>query len=103
MATGLLGASDVSASTNTTLFTVASGKTASFSVCFCNRSALPVLVRLALCTSGTPGVSEYVIYDAVVNGNGSLERTGLILNAGKLVVVYTSGPGISATAYGFEE
>ena len=103
MATGRLGAADLAATTNTTLYTVPAGKAASFSVSFCNRNATPVTVRLALASAATPTNAEWVLYEALIEGNGALERTGLVLDAGKLAVVQSSAANVSAVAYGFEE
>ena len=103
MPSGRLGAADLTAATNTTLYTVPAAKVATFSVFFCNRTAQPALVRLALASSASPTNAEWVLYDILVDGNGSIERTGLILDAAKLAVVYSNNAGVSATAYGFEE
>lgn len=103
MASGLLGVADLTASTNTTLYTVPTAKTAAFSINFCNRGLTTVTVRLAICASGTPTTAEYLIYDVAVAGNSALERTGLLAQADKLVVVYANAANISATVYGYEE
>lgn len=103
MASGRLGAVDITASTNTTLYTVPTGKVSTFSVCFCNRTSLPSLVRLAIANTSTPTNAEWVLFDIKLDANGTIERTGLILDANKLVVVYANTAGVSATAYGFEE
>jgi hypothetical protein len=103
MASGRLGAVDLSATTNTTVYTVPSAKTAAFSVNICNRNASAVTVRLALSATGTPGVTEWIEYDAPIAGNSVLERTGLILDTGKLVVAYSSTANVSVVAYGVEE
>ena len=44
-----------------------------------------------------------MIYDAIIAGNGSLERTGIVLDAAKLVVVYSSAANVSVQAYGYED
>lgn len=103
MASGRLGAVDLAATTNTTVYTVPSAKTASFSVNICNRNASAVTVRLALAATGTPGAAEWIEYDAVIPGNGVLERTGLMLDTGKLVVAYASAANVSVVTYGVEE
>jgi hypothetical protein len=103
MASGKLGAVDIAATTLTTLYTVPVGKTASFSVNFCNRNQSGVVVRLALSTTATPTAADWLMYEVLIDGNGALERTGLVLDAAKLVVVYSSAANVSVTAYGFEE
>lgn len=103
MASGKLGGADLAATTNTTLYTVPASTTASFSVNFANRNTASVTVRLAIGTSATPTATDWVIYDTVVDENGSLERTGLVLGAANLVVVYSSTANVTATVYGYEE
>ena len=103
MASGRLGAADLAAATNTSLYTVPGGKTASLSVNFANRTGAPVSVRLALAAAGTPVAAEWILYDAQIEGFGSLERSGLVLDASKIVVVYCNAANVSAVAFGFEE
>ena len=103
MASGRLGASDLSATTNTTVYTVPSGKTASLSISVCNRGVTPVSVRIALSATGTPGTSEWIEYDTAIPANGVLERSGIVLDTGKLVVGYASAANVSVVVYGVEE
>lgn len=103
MATGILGRADLAAGVNTTLYTVPASTVGSVSVNFCNRNAFAVRVRLAVATSGTPTTADWVIYDAYIDANGVLEKTGLVLNTGAVVVVYASNSNTTAMVYGFEE
>lgn len=104
MASGTLGQSAPSAVTNTTVYTVPSGKTATFNVNICNRSYVTgMLVRIAVCASSTPANSEYIEFDVPIDPNSAIERTGIVASAGKLVVVYASTADASVNVYGFEE
>ncbi len=103
MASGKLGSADLSATTNTTVYTVPASTVASCTVRFCNRSSSAVTVRLAISTTGTPADADYLEYGATVPANGIMEDSGLVLDAGKLVVAYASATGISVNVYGFEE
>jgi len=103
MASGLLGSANLSAATNTTLYTVPSAKVASLSVNFCNRNQTSVTVRLAIGTSASPANADWVLYDVIVAANSALERSGIVLDASKLVVVYSNAANVSAQAYGYEE
>ena len=103
MASGRLGASDIAATTNTTVYTVPVGKTAAFSVSVCNRNTTAVMVRLALAATGTPGASEWIEYDVLLPASGVLERSGIVLDTGKLVVAYSSAANVSVVVYGLEE
>lgn len=103
MPSGRLGTADIAAATLTTLYTVAAAKVGSFTVSLTNRGSNPVSVRIALAAASTPVASEYIEYDAAIPANGVLERTGLVLDTTKLVVIYASASGVSANCYGYEE
>ena len=103
MATGRLGAADLAATTNTTIYTVPASKVGSCSVSLCNRNSAAVTVRLALASTGTPGNAEWIEYDTIVPANGVLERTGIVLAAAQRIVAYASAAGVSALAWGYEE
>jgi hypothetical protein len=102
MATGRLGAADLAAATNTTLYTVPSATFSVVSLSLCNRGASTVQIRVAISTSGTPADADYIEYDVNLLSKGVLERTGLVLDAGKVLVVRSSAVGISAVVYGIE-
>jgi len=102
MATGLLGQAALSAITNTTVYTVPPNTFTVFSVSVLNRGTSACTVRMALSTLATPTAAEYIEYDVTIDPNGVLERTGLMMNAGKLLVVYTSGSSVSVSAFGIE-
>lgn len=103
MASGTLGQSSLSATTNTVVYTVPSSKVASMSVNILNRSAVSATVRLAVAATSSPTNAEYLEYDATVPAYGVLERTGIVAGADKNVVAYASAATISVNVYGFEE
>ena len=103
MATGILGQSSPAALNNTTVYTVPAATTAVATISMANTTTTPIAVRLAVAASGTPGASEYIEYDTVIAGNGVLERSGIVMNATKAVVVYASSAGLSVSVYGYEE
>ena len=102
MATGRLGTADLSAASDTTLYTVPATTFSVVTVSLCNRGATSTLVRIAVCDTATPGNDEYIEYDAAVLANGVLERTGIVMDADKLLVVRSSGTSVTAVAYGIE-
>ena len=102
MATGRIGTADLSAATDTTIYTCPSLHYTVASVSMTNRSNVPVLVRLAVCDNSTPGLDEYLEYDVELLPKNVLERTGIILDASKLIVAYASTTGISVVAFGIE-
>jgi hypothetical protein len=102
MATGRLGVADLASATNTTLYTVPTSTFAVVTVSICNRNATNINARLAISTTASPANSEFVEYDVQIGPNGVLERTGLVLDAGKLIVVRSSAANVTAMAYGIE-
>ena len=102
MATGLLGQAALAAATNTTLYTVPATTFTVLGISLCNRGTTTVSVRVALATASTPTTSEWIEYDAQIGPNGVLERTGIMMNATKQLVVYASNANVSASAFGIE-
>ena len=109
MASGTLGTPvSLSATTNTTLYTVPAGKVATVNFNLVNTNATAAKVRVAISATGTPGAAEWVEYDVYLqpagdpsNGN-VLERSGFVVEATKNIVVYSDSAGVVARAHGFE-
>lgn len=110
MASGTLGTPiTLPANANTILYTVPIGKVATVNFNLVNTSASPVLVRVAISTTGTPTLAEWVEYDvylapagATSNGN-VLERSGFACEAGKNIVCQASVAGVvTCRAHGYE-
>lgn len=102
MATGLLGQAAPSAATHTTVYTVPVGYFTVLAVSVCNRGSTTVAVRVALADAATPVTSEYIEYDVQLGANGVLERTGIMMNEGKRLVVYASNANVSVSVFGIE-
>jgi hypothetical protein len=102
MATGRLGTADLAAATNTTVYTCPTGTFAVVTVSVCNRGASAASVQLAVCDTATPGNDEYIEFDTSLTAKGVLERTGVVLDAGKLLVVRSSAINVNAVVYGIE-
>jgi hypothetical protein len=102
MATGRLGAFDISSTTNTTVYTCPAETFTVATISLCNRSASARTVRIAVASASSPTVAEYIEYDASLLANGVLERTGIVVDAGKLLVVYASAADISCVVMGIE-
>jgi hypothetical protein len=104
MATGRLGTASITTTVNTSVYTVPASTFAVVSVNIANRNAANAVVRLALTLTGTPSNDEFIEFDSVLVGNGVLERTGIVLDAGKQIVVSTTtgSPALSVVVYGIE-
>ena len=105
MATGRLGAADLSAATNTQVYDVPDNTFAVVTVSIVNRSASPVTIQVAICLAATaacPDVSEYIEFDTTLSAKGVLERTGIVMAADQRLVVRSSGASVNAVVYGIE-
>jgi hypothetical protein len=102
MATGILGTADLGAGTDTTLYTVPADTFTVAAVNMVNRGTDPITVRVAVSDAGAPTNDEFLEYEATILPNNVLERTGIVLQAGKLLVVRSSASSCSAVAMGIE-
>ena len=105
MATGRLGAANLSAATNTTVYDCPDNTFAVVSLNVVNRSASAVTVQVAIClaaTAATPDPSEYIEFDVSLAAKGVLERTGIVMAADQRLVVRSSATSVNAVVYGIE-
>lgn len=102
MATGRLGWKDLPANADWTLYTVPVGTFSVVTVSLCNRGATSTTVRIAVATNATPANDDYIEYETTVLAKGVLERTGIVVKTGELIVVRASTTDVSAVAYGIE-
>lgn len=105
MATGRLGTANITTTAATTIYTCPASTFSVISVSVANRSSSAAAsVRIALASSATPGTDEWLEYDSSLVANGVIERTGIVMDAGKLLVVQISSatPSVSVVAMGIE-
>ena len=102
MASGILGQSAPSATTNTTVYTVPASTLAVVNISVVNRGGSAATVRVALSATATPNDDEWIEYNTSVGATSVLERTGVVLDATKNVVVYASSADTSISVYGLE-
>ena len=102
MAAGRLGHADLAAGTKTSLYTVPANTFGIVTLSICNRGNSAISVRVAVASAGTPLDSEYIEYDVEILAKGVLERSGIALAAGEILVVYSSAVNVSAVAMGIE-
>ena len=101
----VLGQSAPSATTNTDVYTVGSGKQAIIStITVANRSAAAKSYRIAIRPSGaTLANQHYLAYDVVIAGNDTTALTlGITLTASDVITVYASSVDLSFGIYGSE-
>ena len=105
MPTGRLGTANITTTSNTTVYTVPAATFSVISVNVVNRSSSAAAqIRIAVSSSGTPALDEWIEYDSSLVANGVLERTGIVIDATKLIVVQTptATPALSVVVYGIE-
>lgn len=103
MASGVLGQVALAATTYTTVYTVPSITLSYVNMNIANRNTTNVSVRVAITTGATPTTAQFIEYDVDIAPNGVLERSGLVMDVGKRLVVYSDTPNVSVSAYGVEQ
>lgn len=101
----VLGQSNPSATTLTTLYTVPSSTSAILStVCVCNQASSAGTFRVAIRPAGaTAAAQHYIAYDAAIAANDSVFLTlGISLATTDVVSVYASSANMSFSAFGTE-
>jgi hypothetical protein len=101
----VLGQSNPSATTNTTLYTCpASTQTVISTITICNQAGTSGTYRIAIRPNGaTISAEHYIVYDASVPANSTTAYTlGMTIDASDVVTVYASSANISFNAFGSE-
>jgi hypothetical protein len=101
----VLGQSNPSAITATTLYTVPSATSAVVStITICNQASTAGTYRIAVRPAGaTLAAEHYIVFSATVAANDTTTLTlGLTLAATDVVTVYASSTSISFNAFGSE-
>ena len=106
MASGILGQTNITAqATQTSVYTVPAGKVATVNLAILNLGASSATIRVGISTSTTVTDAQYIEYNFVLASSDVFERGGLVLDAGKQIIVYAShaSPNITAFVTGYEE
>ena len=103
MATGILGTqTEITAANYATLYTVPADTFAVVTVNLVNKAATDRVVRIALAAADTPTNAEFIEYGTTLIANGVVERGGIVLQAGKKVVVWADSTDVTAMCFGIE-
>jgi hypothetical protein len=109
MSSGLQGKAKPAANTWNNIYTIPSGKIASFSINAVNQGGLSSNVDFVISTSSTSGgiaATEYIEFSTLLNSlSSTLERTGLVSDDvnGKYIWVRSSTADVAFQVYGYEE
>jgi hypothetical protein len=101
----VLGQLNPSATTLTTLYTVAaSTSTIVSTLSICNQAASSATYRVAIRPAGaTVAAQHYLVYDSAIPANDTITLTlGITLAATDVISVYASSATLSFHAYGVE-
>lgn len=101
----VLGQSNPSATTATTLYTVPAATQAIVStITVCNQAASAATYRIAVRVAGAAlGATQYIAYDVSLPANATDTLTlGVTLGATDVITVYASSATMSFNAYGSE-
>jgi hypothetical protein len=102
MATGRLGIADLASATLTSVYETPADTFSVVTVSICNRNITAITVRLAVATTASPSNGEYIEFDSTIPANAVLERTGIVMDAAKRIVVRASAANVSTVVYGIE-
>ena len=103
MASGILARLDMTINSNNSVYTVPASKVASVTLSLCNRGGVDAAVKVALSTSSSPANGDYIEWNTVIPIGSVFERTGIVMDASKIIVITPDVANVSAVVYGFEE
>ena len=105
MANGILGSEDLAAGTYTEFYGVPANNFAVVTVAFTNKTTGSITVRLAATkpeNASIPEADDYLEYEAEILPGGVLERTGIVLEAGRRLFARSSSANTVVMTYGIE-
>jgi BarA-like signal transduction histidine kinase len=103
MTTGKLGSALILPNTDQVLYTVPTDSVASVKINILNTTNIEVNIRLAICTTVTPTVADWVEYDMAVSPNSSKIKSGYVLSTAEKIIVRTSYSGVVVRVNGYED
>ena len=102
MARGILGNAEVTTSL-AAVYTVPADNFAVVTINACNTTTQTRSIRIAIAAdAANVQTAEYIEYDVDLLASGTIERTGIVIDAGKSVVCASNSTGVSVNVYGLE-
>jgi len=102
MATGVFGRFDLVTDTDTVIYTVPENTFSIVTLNICNRSAGTAGINIAISSTQTIEVADYLEFNTQLVPNGVLERSGIVVDGGYSLMVRADVANITAIAYGIE-
>jgi hypothetical protein len=100
---GVLGSRNLLSEVNQAVYVNNYSEVSAVTVSVCNKHHISSNVSIAVSTSATsPTNAEWLEYEAIVQGKGVLERSGIIITPGHYIVVKSSAPNVNAMVWGTE-
>jgi len=97
----ILARSKPAAATPTTLYTVPSATQANVNLFIANQSSSDDAIRVAVTPSGSSlAATDYIFYGKELTGNNTINVTGIALNTGDFMTIYSTTGNTSFVATG---
>lgn len=91
--TGILASQTFNALTYTPIYSPTANTFSVVTISVCNKNSNPIRIRLALAVDpDIPAAGNYIEYQTEILPNGVLERTGVIIQSGRTLYAYSTGP-----------
>ena len=102
MANGILGSADLAASTYTAIYEVPADTFSVVTVSICNKQNSSITVRLAIrkAAEALPQADDYLEYETEILPYGTLERSGIVVDAGREIFARTARAGVTQGSAG---
>ena len=101
--TGILAQATLAATTYTSLYSPTADTFGVVTLNIANKNSSSIQVRVAVATDpNIPAAGEYIEYMTEILPNGVLERTGLVIQAGRTIYVYSTDINTDCVVYGIE-
>ena len=101
--TGILASETLAATTYTSIYSPTADTFGVVTLSICNKNSTSIQVRVAIATDpDIPAAGEYIEYMATVLPNGVLERTGIVIEAGRTIYGYSTQTNTDFVVYGIE-
>jgi hypothetical protein len=88
---------------NTQVYQIASGKNATVTIRFTNRSGGDVKIRLAVSHVNSVAVNNYIVFDHTLYPGDIYTETAMVLAGNDYIFAATDTLGVNVSVIGFEE